>query len=127
MVLTPIGKYRGRLADIDTGILGAHKPIRPCGALLIDDGEAADLVVLRRRRTGRECTGRIARCLKIIGVYEPLRVMQADGTELTGSALTLAEQFEAPGSVALYTRCYDVFEQGGGQGRAAAPGRAAVV
>jgi hypothetical protein len=65
---------------------------------------------------------RCAYCHEIVGVYEPVRVMQRDDTELTGSRLTLGDQLEAPGSVALRARCYDVFEQGRSQGRAEAAG-----
>jgi hypothetical protein len=50
-------------------------------------------------------------CDEIIGVYEPVRVMLVDGTELVGSALTLGEQLEPSGSVALHGRCYDAFAQ----------------
>jgi hypothetical protein len=65
---------------------------------------------------------RCAYCHDIIGVYEPVRVMQRDGTELRGSSLTLGDQLEAPGSVALHARCYDPFEHGRSQGRAEAGG-----
>ena len=54
---------------------------------------------------------RCAYCHEIIGVYEPARVMLRDGTELKGSTLTLADQLEAPGSVALHADCYDPFGQ----------------
>ena len=55
---------------------------------------------------------RCAHCQDVIGTYEPARVMLADGTELTGSFLSMGEKLEDPGSVALHSRCYDVFKQG---------------
>jgi hypothetical protein len=54
---------------------------------------------------------RCAYCHEIIGVYDPVRVMLRDGTELKGSSLTLGEQLKAPGSLALHARCYDAFQQ----------------
>jgi hypothetical protein len=61
-----------------------------------------------------------AYCHEIMGVYESVRVMLADGTELRGSPLTLGEELEAPGSVAVHARCYDVFQRGRSRGRAGA-------
>jgi hypothetical protein len=52
---------------------------------------------------------RCAYCDEIIGVYEPVRVMLVDGSELIGSMLTLGEQLQTPGSCALHDRCYDAF------------------
>lgn len=65
---------------------------------------------------------RCAYCGGIIGVYEPVRVIVADGTELKGSSLMLGEQLGALGSVALHAGCYDAFEHGRKHGRAEAEG-----
>ncbi len=59
---------------------------------------------------------RCAHCYEILGVYEPVRVIQHDGTELDGSALTLGEQLGAPGNVVLHARCYAPFMLGDGRG-----------
>ncbi len=65
---------------------------------------------------------RCAYCHEIIGVYEPVRVILADGTKLQGSSLRLGHQLDAPESVALHAGCQDRFEQGHTQGRAEAAG-----
>jgi len=43
--------------------------------------------------------------------------MLGDGAELNGSSLTLGDQLQSPGSVALHAGCHDVFEQSRKQGR----------
>lgn len=45
-------------------------------------------------------------CREVVGVYEPVRVVLCDGSELRGSWLTLARELRAPGSVAVHESCY---------------------
>ncbi len=47
----------------------------------------------------------------MIGVYEHACVILPDGTEYSGSVLTLSEQLEAPGRIALHDRCGGPFER----------------
>ncbi len=44
-------------------------------------------------------------CQEVIGVYEPMRVILCDGSERTGSRLTLRDELRQPGSVALHKDC----------------------
>lgn len=44
-------------------------------------------------------------CQDVIGVYEPMRVILRDGSERTGSRLTLRDELCQPGSVALHEPC----------------------
>ncbi len=44
-------------------------------------------------------------CQDVIGVYEPMRVILRDGSERTGSRLTLRDELRQPGSVALHGDC----------------------
>lgn len=52
-------------------------------------------------------TLRCALCGEIIGVYEPARAILSDGAERSGSRLTLREEFQAPGTIAVHERCPD--------------------
>lgn len=45
------------------------------------------------------------RCQEIIGVYEPIRVILRDGSEHTGSRLTLRAELHQPGSVTFHEQC----------------------
>lgn len=49
-------------------------------------------------------------CGETFGVYEPIRVVRADATEQRGSGLTLGDQLEAPGSVAVHEQCYGAWQ-----------------
>jgi hypothetical protein len=51
-----------------------------------------------------------AHCGDVIGVYETLRVITADGRRLRGSPLTLSFELGLPGSSALHEHCYREFE-----------------
>jgi len=66
---------------------------------------------------------RCAHCRDVIGVYEPLRLMLGDGTELSGSLLTLGAQLEQPGSTALYEYCYRDLAKRSEDVRASSDGR----
>ena len=48
---------------------------------------------------------RCERCQEIIGVYEPIRVILRDGSEHTGSRLTLDAELRQLGSVAFHEPC----------------------
>ena len=86
--------------------------------LLIDDRSPPPCARLNTVRWfSNGAAARCAYCLEIIGVYEPVSVMLGDGTELKGSSLTLGDQLQSPGSVALHAGCHDVFEQSRKQGR----------
>jgi hypothetical protein len=45
-------------------------------------------------------------CGDVIGVYEPARVILDDGSDLTGSLLTLHLELQSPGSSLVHERCY---------------------
>lgn len=60
---------------------------------------------------------RCARCGDVIGVYEPLCVITADGRCLRGSPLTLSSELGLPGSSAFHELCYREIE-GAPSGRA---------
>jgi hypothetical protein len=53
---------------------------------------------------------RCARCGDVIGVYEPLRVITADGRRVRGSPLTLSSELGLPGSSAFHEQCYREIE-----------------
>lgn len=55
---------------------------------------------------GRVDPPRCARCGDVIGVYEPLCVVTADGRQLRGSQLTLSRELGLPGSPAFHELCY---------------------
>jgi hypothetical protein len=61
-----------------------------------------------------------AHCGEIVGMYERMRLLVPDGSDLDGSPLTLGEQLDAPGSTVLHERCYELFEHGHPEGRAEA-------
>jgi len=51
------------------------------------------------------------------GAYDPIRVVRADGTEQCGSGLTLGDQLEAPGSVAVHEQCDGAWQDTAEQAR----------
>jgi hypothetical protein len=59
---------------------------------------------------------------EIVGVYEPMRLLLADGRDRRGSPLTPGDQLEAPGSTAVHEARYDSFAQQRAGGRAEAGG-----
>lgn len=48
---------------------------------------------------------RCEHCHEIIGMYEPMLAILRDGSERTGSRLTLRDELHRPGSVALHEHC----------------------
>ncbi len=55
------------------------------------------------------------RCQEVIGVYEPIRVILRDGSERTGSRLTLNAELRQPGSVVLHEHCHAPSDPGAGE------------
>lgn len=53
---------------------------------------------------------RCVHCGDIVGVYEPARLLLADGTERHGSALTLGAELGTPCGVLVHERCYEPFD-----------------
>jgi hypothetical protein len=51
-------------------------------------------------------------CGVVIGVYEPIVVIAADGRERTGSRLTLGEELAPADTVALHADCHRACEDG---------------
>jgi hypothetical protein len=65
---------------------------------------------------------RCAHCGEVIGVYEPIRVLCADGTSVRGSLLTLGDREREPGSALVHERCWEAFEHTPAAQRAKASG-----
>ena len=55
---------------------------------------------------------RCAHCQDIVGVYEPVLLILSNGSNRRGSALTLGDQLDAPGSIVVHEQCYEAFENG---------------
>lgn len=49
---------------------------------------------------------RCGRCGEVIGMYEPAHFVLADGSQLSGSPLSLRAEREQAGSVAFHEHCY---------------------
>ena len=45
-------------------------------------------------------------CHDRVGVYEPIWVLLADGSERRGSPLTLADELGSPGALVLHEGCH---------------------
>ena len=54
-------------------------------------------------------------CGDVIGMYEPMRLILRDGSERTGSRLTLRDELSQPGSVVLHEGCPRPEEPRGGE------------
>jgi hypothetical protein len=52
---------------------------------------------------------RCVHCGEIVGVYEPARVLQTDGTEQHGSRPTLGEALGTPGGILVHECCYEAY------------------
>jgi hypothetical protein len=55
-------------------------------------------------------------CGEIVGVYEPTRLLLAEGSDRRGSRLTLGDELAAHGAILVHERCYADFQRSRGQG-----------
>lgn len=51
-------------------------------------------------------------CGEIVGVYEPIRLSLADGSDRRGSALSLSDLLAAPGRAVVHEHCHAAYERG---------------
>lgn len=58
---------------------------------------------------------RCADCGEIV-VYEPARVLSADGSEHRGSPLALGELLQTPVAMVVHERCYEAFSKNAATG-----------
>ena len=59
-------------------------------------------------------------CGEIVGVYEPIRLLLADGSDRRGSTLSLGDQLAAPCRAVVHERCHATYERGRAPGHAEA-------
>lgn len=80
----------------------------PCRGGSRDDDAAISLAmagIMPRSHSGQMHVLRCPWCQDRIGVYEPIVVTLRDGSELTGSRLTLAAALADAGSIAAHADC----------------------